>query len=266
MPIQIIDRQYHILHNAVCTTCAAAFCLTLRHLRQTLRETIHCFWAYQQNPITMWRVENATPSCGIFIAYTQFRKPSNNQPIKYLAMRTKTFFMYFILILASQGVMAQEQEVDLPFTGRQYHTDATAYREVGDGRGSNISTAKRKAEMKASRGLAEQVNKTVKAVTDMVEKEVETNGNLEFESEFRDVIRMSVEQQLQGAAVVNEKSVKEGSVYTYWVVMEIPKQVVINGVYESITHDEKLKLDYDKQRFEEIFNEEMRKLEEEQGQ
>lgn len=181
-------------------------------------------------------------------------------------MKRKLFLLLVLAVTAiasSKNVNAQ-QEVDLPFTGRQYRTDATSYREVGEGRGSNLTTAKRKAVMMASRGLAEQVNVAVKAVTKHVNDEAEVNGNFEFESMFRDVISQSVEQQLQGAAVMHEKSAKEGGVYTYWVVMEMPKKELVDGAYEAISKDSRLKLDYDKQRFEEVFNEEMRKLEEEQ--
>jgi hypothetical protein len=111
-------------------------------------------------------------------------------------------------------------------------------------------------------------------------KEVDNNGNMNLESQFSNLARSSVEEQLKGAAVVNEKVVQEGSIYNYWVVLELSKQKVIDGVYESITNVNNdvndnvsnvkddtnsmlQKLDLDKKRFEEIFNEEMRKFEEE---
>lgn len=185
-----------------------------------------------------------------------------------------------VMVVCIFNIVTAQQEVVIPFSGKQYHTDATAYREVASGRGSNISVAKSKAVLQATKGLASQINVVVDGVTTMIMKEVDNNGNMNFESQFSNLARSSVEEQLKGAAVVNEKVVQEGSIYNYWVVLELSKQKVIDGVYESITNVNNdvndnvsnvkddtnsmlQKLDLDKKRFEEIFNEEMRKFEEE---
>ncbi len=49
--------------------------------------------------------------------------------------------------------------------------------------------------------------------------------------------------------------------YSYWVAIEANKETVMKGFDKAISNDAKLKLDYDKMKFEQIFNEEMKKLE-----
>jgi hypothetical protein len=53
--------------------------------------------------------------------------------------------------------------------------------------------------------------------------------------------------------------------YTYWIAIEANKQVVLNGIEKSVSNQKKLEQDYDKKKFEEIFNSEMDKLAKERG-
>jgi len=60
---------------------------------------------------------------------------------------------------------------------------------------------------------------------------------------------------------MDEKIFKEqdGS-YSYWIAIEVSKQSILDGVSNNISKNEKLQLDYDKKKFEEIFNSEMEKM------
>ena len=51
--------------------------------------------------------------------------------------------------------------------------------------------------------------------------------------------------------------------YSVWVVMEMSRQSVFKDMNNKISKDEKLQLDYDKMKYEKIFNAEMEKLAEE---
>ena len=61
--------------------------------------------------------------------------------------------------------------------------------------------------------------------------------------------------------MAGEKLFKEtnGS-YSYWVVIEVSKKSILEAVNDKISKNEKLQLDYDKKKFEDIFNSEMEKL------
>ena len=54
-------------------------------------------------------------------------------------------------------------------------------------------------------------------------------------------------------------------VLSFWIAIEANKQVVLNGIEKSVSNQKKLEQDYDKKKFEEIFNSEMDKLAKERG-
>jgi len=64
---------------------------------------------------------------------------------------------------------------------------------------------------------------------------------------------------------IGEKIFKEqdGS-YSYWIAIEAGKKEVFDKLDAKISNDAKLKLDYDKQKFQNIFDQEMKKLASEQ--
>ena len=65
--------------------------------------------------------------------------------------------------------------------------------------------------------------------------------------------------------MVDEKVFKEtDGKYSYWVAIETSKQAILDGVSDKISKNQKLQLDYDKKKFEEVFNSEMDKLSKEQ--
>ena len=48
--------------------------------------------------------------------------------------------------------------------------------------------------------------------------------------------------------------------YSYWIAIEAGKKEVFDKLDAKISSDAKLKLDYDKQKFQQIFDAEMKKL------
>ena len=64
---------------------------------------------------------------------------------------------------------------------------------------------------------------------------------------------------------MDEKIFKEqdGS-YSYWTAIEVSKQSILDGVNNTISKNAKLQLDYDKKKFEDVFNSEMDKMSKEQ--
>ena len=65
---------------------------------------------------------------------------------------------------------------------------------------------------------------------------------------------------------MDEKVFKEtDNNYSYWVAIEMSKESVLESMNNRISKDKKLQLDYDKMKFEEVFNSEMEKLRDEQN-
>ena len=80
----------------------------------------------------------------------------------------------------------------------------------------------------------------------------------EYENKFEEQIISSLNETLTQVVIVEEKVFKEkdGS-YTSWVVVEKAKSTILEGANKRISSESKLQLDYDKKKFEEIFNNEI---------
>ena len=54
---------------------------------------------------------------------------------------------------------------------------------------------------------------------------------------------------------------KKNGIYQYWIAIETSKETTLTGIFDGISKEEKLQLDFDKHQYEKIFNEEMKKYE-----
>jgi hypothetical protein len=114
--------------------------------------------------------------------------------------------------------------------------------------------------------MAGLIQTTIKKVTDQYTQQRQIGNQQEFNNKFEELAREVTNQQLTDIAVIGEKLFKEpNGTYTYWIAIEANKQVVLNGIEKSVSNQKKLEQDYDKKKFEEIFNSEMDKLAKERG-
>lgn len=74
--------------------------------------------------------------------------------------------------------------------------------------------------------------------------------------------REIVRQDVKDVNVIGEKLFRQkDGLYSYWIAIESSKETTLTGVYDGISKDAQLKLDFDKYQFEKIFNDEMSKYE-----
>lgn len=155
-------------------------------------------------------------------------------------------------------------EVVTPCSENDYHSDLTHFRGTGMGEGVNLASARRKANLDANAMLAASINRTIKSVTDRYTQDITVGDVNEFNEKFEDLTRSVVNQELNNVAVVcNQTFEKEGR-YSVYTAVEVSKDELLNNISTQINRDDRLRLDYDKMKFEQIFNEEMEKLSNEQ--
>ena len=86
----------------------------------------------------------------------------------------------------------------------------------------------------------------------------------EMKSEMKNDILLHdiVLKKINDVTIIGKKLYKEKSgIYNYWVVISINKNELLNYLESNyISQDPKLKLDFDKRKFEEEFNDEMAKI------
>ncbi|MBL7933236.1 MAG: hypothetical protein JNL60_15125 [Bacteroidia bacterium] len=155
-------------------------------------------------------------------------------------------------------------EISVPFSGKEYRSDENAFRSKQVGKSPDIATAKKIAYQNAKAEMAGNINSTIKRVTDQYTNQRTVGNTQEFENKFEELSREVVNMEMSNVKEIGEKIFKEpdGS-YTYWIAIEADKKTIFDKVDAKISNDAKLKLDYDKKKFQEVFDAEMKKLAEE---
>ena len=158
----------------------------------------------------------------------------------------------------------QTTEIEIPLSGKEYQSDKDYFRAKQVGESPDLSTAKKIAMQNAKSEMAGNIQALVKRVTDQYTNQRSVGDKKEFENKFEELAREVVNQTLVDAKVIGEKLFKEDEGnYQYWIAIESSKETILNGMKEKISKDEKLQLDFDKYQYEKIFNEEMKKFEQE---
>lgn len=155
-------------------------------------------------------------------------------------------------------------EISVPFSSKEYRSDENNFRSKQVGKSPDQATAKKIAFQSARAEMAANINATVKRVTDQYTNQRTVGNTQEFENKFEELSREVVNLEMSNVKEIGEKLFQEpdGS-YSYWIALEASKKEVFDKIDAKISNDAKLKLDYDKQKFQQIFDAEMKKLAEE---
>jgi hypothetical protein len=182
--------------------------------------------------------------------------------IVYLAM----IFASIAMLNSSCGGPKQategSNEVILPLTGKEYQSDKEFYRAKASGKSPDISTAKKIALNNAKAEVAGLISSKIKTVTDNYVNQRSVADAQDFESKFESMTREIVNQQLVDVAIIGEKLFQKDKTYEYWIGIEVSKKSILEGINNNISKNQKLAIDYDKKKFEDVYNAEMDKMEE----
>lgn len=160
------------------------------------------------------------------------------------------------------GSESGTEEIKLPFTGKEYQSNKEFFRSSQSGKSPDLSTAKKIALNNAKAEIAGLINTRIKAVTDNYTNQRSVTDAQDFENKFETLTREVVNQQLSDISIIGEKVYKQkNNTYEYWLVIEVSKEAILNGINSNISKNQKLQIDYDKKKFEEIYNAEMQKME-----
>jgi hypothetical protein len=153
-----------------------------------------------------------------------------------------------------------EKEVVVPCSGPEFFTNSKIFRANSIGESMDQVTSKKKALTNARNELAQSIQTTVKTVTDNYTNSREMNKREELEQRFEQLNREVVDQSLQGVRTICEKLVqtKEGNYKTY-IAIELSADDLVKQYNERLSKDERLKIDYDYEKFKQTFDAEMNK-------
>jgi hypothetical protein len=156
-------------------------------------------------------------------------------------------------------------EITTPFDSKEYRSDEENFRSKQSGKSPDLATAKKIAYQNARAEMAANINATVKRVTDQYTNQRTVGNTQEFENKFEELSREVVNLEMSNVKELGQKTFQDPSdkAYIVWIALESNKKAVFDKISDKISNDAKLKLDYDKQKFQQIFDAEMKKLAEE---
>lgn len=185
---------------------------------------------------------------------------------KNTIMKMLAFCAMGVLVIgckSSKKATTQKGEVEIivPCSGPDYFTDKKVFRANSIGESLDQVTSKKKAMTNARNELASAIQTTVKTVTDNYINSREFNNKEELEERFESLNREVVNQELMGMRTICEKLVKttEGRYKTY-LAIELSADELVAEYNEKLSSDERLKIDYDYEKFKKTFEAEMDKL------
>lgn len=185
--------------------------------------------------------------------------------------------LHLVLILFSLAIFSckskkdiakveDSTEIEIPLSGKNYENNKDFFRAKQVGESTDLATAKKIAEQNAKAELAGNIEAVIKRVTDQYTNQRSVGDKKDFENKFEELSREVVRQDVRDVRVIGEKLFKKkDGLYRYWIAVESPKETTLTGVFEGISKDAQLQLDFDKYQFEKIFNQEMDKYERERS-
>jgi hypothetical protein len=154
-----------------------------------------------------------------------------------------------------------ETEVMVPCSGPDFFTTNKFFRANSIGESQDQVTSKKKALANARAELAASIQTTVKAVTDNYTNSREMNNKEQVEERFEQLNREIVDQKLTGLKTICEKLMKtDQATYKTYIAIELSAEDLVATYNERLSKDDRLKIDYDYEKFKETFEKEMEKM------
>ncbi len=149
-------------------------------------------------------------------------------------------------------------------TGEQYMSTKEAFRATATGESMDRETAKKKARSNAMSELSKSISATMKIVGDNYVNSTEFNNKEEVTETFQEMARTVVDQEVRGSVEICEKlTQREDGTFVSYVAIELSGQRLSDAYKEGLSNNEKLKADFNYEKFKDTFEKEMEKLEKE---
>ena len=159
-----------------------------------------------------------------------------------------------------------ETRVEVLCSGPEFFTNSEYFRANSVGESTNQANSKRMALSNAREQLAGQLEVTIKAVIDNYVQDIAVGDRQEFSQRYEGLSREVINQRLAGTRVICEELTRtQDGRYRTYIAIELTGNEILNSMNDRISKDERLRLDYDYEKFKDTFNEEMKKMESDRG-
>ncbi|HHN48184.1 MAG TPA: hypothetical protein ENN08_04525 [Bacteroidales bacterium] len=164
------------------------------------------------------------------------------------------------------AIPAGETPVDVLCSGEEYFTNNEYFRANSVGESIDQANSKRMALSNARAELAGQISVLVRGVVDNYFKQAGVETRAEFAQRYEGLFREIVDERLSGTRVICEEVTRTSNgIYKTYLAIELAGNDILSMADRRITNDERLRIDYDYERFKRTFDEEIEKLRQERG-
>jgi hypothetical protein len=155
----------------------------------------------------------------------------------------------------------EETRIEQFCTGPDFRSDNDYFRANAVGESMDQNVSKQKALTNARTLLAQQIEVTVKNVTDNYIKAAEMDNVEGVEERIEGMSREVTNQKLNGTRIICEEltKTKDGNYKTY-LAIELSGDEIATAMQQRLSNDDKLRIDFDYEKFKKTFEEEMSKM------
>ena len=155
----------------------------------------------------------------------------------------------------------ESREVKLPFSEKEYKTNAEFIRARANGESRDLQGGEMIARHNAEGVLGNTIGTVVKGVTEQYFQNTSDNNSNDFSKKFESTTRTVTNEALSNIRVVDTKTLRKANgVYDTWMVIEVSKKSLLAGTLKAMTNQKAFKLESDQAKFRQIFEQEMSKL------
>lgn len=146
-------------------------------------------------------------------------------------------------------------------SGDSYKSTKDAFRSTATGESMDRETAKKKARSNAMSEMAKTISATMKIVGDNYVNSTEVNNKEEVTETFNEMARTVVDQELRGCIEICEKlTQRPDGTYVSYVALELSGNTIADAYQSGLSKNDKIKADYNYEKFKETFEKEMEKM------
>jgi hypothetical protein len=189
---------------------------------------------------------------------------------KIMTTKTITLMLMATAVFALGSCKKKEAVVKTPdgekiiteyCNSSEHFSDKKTFRGNATGESMDRETAKKKARSNANADLAKALKTTMKIVGDNYVNSTEFNNNEEVTETFNEMARTVIDQELIGAIKICDKlTQKSDGAYVSYMAIELSGNDILEKYNESLSKDERIKAEYNYEKFKETFEAEMEKL------
>jgi len=170
----------------------------------------------------------------------------------------------FIVTFTACGPRKGGKTVKFPCHGGKNLSDSKTFRGRGIGQDLQEQIAQKIARINARENLAIEIESKLKLVADNYTGRDQVNSNSESKSSFSQETREVMSQTLKNAITACEEfALMKNGEYKCYMSVELDAKTLRDKLTEGLSRNDQLKLEFDKEKFRKVFDEEMEKLDRE---